>query len=102
MKRILFIAIVSVLLIGCGDERSNLQQSQAQYVEIVQPSGRFTVVRDSVAVDDLAYNSKRGIYVITDNETGKEYIGVSGIGIAETGSHSRSSGKTTTTVQDER
>lgn len=97
-----YIVLLAFLISGCGDERSNLQKSQAQYVEIVQPSGRFVVVRDSVIVDDLAYNDRRGIYVITDTQTGKEYIGISGVGIAETGSHTRSAGKTTTTVQDER
>lgn len=59
---------------------------------------RFSVVRVSKFRDDLAYNNWRGIYIITDKSTGVEYVGVSGIGISELGSHK--SGKST--VTDER
>lgn len=59
---------------------------------------RFSVTRVGVFGDDLAYGQRRGIYVIIDQQTGKEYVGISGIGIGETASHS--SGKTST--QDER
>ncbi|HCJ5492477.1 TPA: hypothetical protein NUW79_003117 [Escherichia coli] len=57
--------------------------------------------------DSLAYDGERGIYTITDNKTGKEFVGVSGVGIAELGSHSEthtdSNGKSQTTiVTDER
>lgn len=45
-----------------------------------------------VVWDDLAYDNRRGIYVVTDTETGQQYIGVSGIGVTELGSHL--SGKT--------
>lgn len=49
---------------------------------------RFKVKRDGVFEDSLAYNGKRGVYVITDTHTGKEFVGVSGIGVSEIGSHS--------------
>ena len=48
--------------------------------------------------DNQAYSSFRGIYILKDKNTNKEYIGISGIGIAEIGSHT--TGKTSTT--DER
>lgn len=66
------------------------------------PSGasesRIHVTRVGVIQDDLAYGRERGLYVIRDTESGKEFIGVSGVGIVETGSHK--SGKST--VEDER
>jgi hypothetical protein len=59
---------------------------------------RIKIVRTAVFRDDLAYNSVRGVYIITDTQTGKEYIGISGVGISETGSHR--AGKSS--VSDER
>lgn len=66
--------------------------------EITITPERFTVVQVGIFRDELAYGSRRGIYVITDRKTGKEFFGVSGVGISETGSHSN--GKTSTS--DER
>lgn len=54
--------------------------------------------RIGVFKDRIAYNDVRGIYILKDSQTGKEFIGVSGIGITELGSHIV--GKSTTT--DER
>lgn len=67
----------------------------------VNPSDRIIVNRISVIQDSLAYGDKRGVYVIIDTKTGKEYIGVSGVGITEAGSHTVSSGKTTSTREHE-
>lgn len=64
----------------------------------VETSARIAVTRIGVIEDSLAYGGRRGIYIITDTKTGKEYVGVSGIGISELGSHS--AGKTV--VGDER
>ncbi|MCK9231159.1 MAG: hypothetical protein M0P18_10845 [Syntrophales bacterium] len=44
---------------------------------------RVHVVRAGVLLDDVAESGRRGVYVITDRDTGVEYIGISGIGIAE-------------------
>lgn len=63
-----------------------------------QSSTRFRIERVGIIEDSLAYGSRRGIYIIHDTLTGKEYVGVSGVGISETGVHS--AGKTT--VSDER
>ncbi len=48
---------------------------------------RVEVVRVGMFRDMIAYNGTRGVYVIRDKKTGREFIGVSGVGIAETGSH---------------
>jgi len=50
-------------------------------------SPRFTVERVGVVDDSLAYGDRRGIYLIRDKQTDKEFVGVSGIGISELGSH---------------
>lgn len=50
-------------------------------------NGRVTVERIGVIADDLAYDQRRGIYVITDTKTGDTFLGVSGVGVAELGSH---------------
>jgi hypothetical protein len=105
MNKIKLISIVtglSVLLMGCGPSPDMVMQKQSPAsmapVSPVQNNPRLTVTRVGVFEDDLAYSSRRGLYIIVDNKTGKEYIGVSGVGISETGSHSN--GKTTSS--DER
>lgn len=50
-------------------------------------STRISVTRVGVIYDNIAYRGSRGVYVIRDNETGVEYIGVSGVGVCESGSH---------------
>ncbi len=60
---------------------------------VTTTSHRINVKMVDTIEDGLAYGNRRGIYIITDTETGKEYIGISGVGISETGSHS--SGKST-------
>ena len=71
---------------GCAPPNDSAQIERSTYV-VIQDSPRFTVTRTGVFVDSLAYGNNRGIYVIKDNQTGVEYVGVSGIGIAETASH---------------
>jgi len=58
----------------------------------------YRVKRVAVFNDDLAYHGKRGIYLITDEATSRTYLGVSGIGITEVGSHSNGNSN----VKDER
>jgi len=48
---------------------------------------RFHIERVGVFKDQLAYGERRGIYVLTDATTGKQWIGISGIGVTELGSH---------------
>ena len=63
---------------------------------------RFKVDMVAKFDDNLAYDGIRGIYVIVDKQTKKEYVGVSGIGISELGSHHVLTGKSEYTVRDER
>lgn len=74
------------------------QKSDAQPLN-AQNQQRIEVTRIGVFRDDVAYNDRRAVYVIVDHKTGAEYIGVSGVGITETGSHN--CGKNCTR-QDER
>lgn len=84
-------------------ENKKIEEQQRIYADpvVAENSDRITVKRIAVIDDKIAYENRRGIYIIMDNQTGKEYIGVSGIGITESASHTRSSGKTITTVEHE-
>lgn len=90
-------ALLVILVVGCENE---LHPKTLDLT--VAPDGRFEVTRVGVFDDPLAYNNKRGIYVIRDKSTGTEFVGISGIGISETGSHSQTTGKVTTKKSDER
>ena len=91
--RALALAAVSLLIVGCSPEPDTPMAKVAP-----QDASRFSIERVGVIRDDLAYNDRRGIYVIIDRKTGCEYVGVSGVGISELGSHQ--AGKTY--VSDER
>lgn len=62
-------------------------------------SSRFTIHREAKFDDAFAYGGKRAIYILTDTETGRQYVGVSGIGLGELGSHQVDDKNT---VKDER
>ena len=82
-------------LVNCGGPKKTLDmQTEPNLIE----DSRYSIKRVEVFKDDLAYEGKRGIYEITDHKTGVTYLGVSGIGITELGSHPV--GKTI--VKDER
>lgn len=85
--------LAALAMFGC-----DARPTQNVAVETSATEGRVSVRRIECVQDSLAYGGVRGIYIITDNKTGKEFIGISGIGISEIGSHS--SGKTL--HQDER
>ena len=63
---------------------------------------RVEVTRLGVFRDDIAYHETRGVYLIRDKKTGQEFIGVSGVGVAEAGSHYVSTGKSGYMRADER
>jgi len=46
--------------------------------------GRITVKRVATFRDRFAFNGEREILIITDTKTGKEFIGISGVGVTET------------------
>lgn len=98
MKLRLVAVCLLVLFVGC-------EPKPTQPITVIsgeQSSPRYTVHRVGVISDDLAYNSRRGIYEIYDTKTGITYVGLSGVGIAELGSHTVSHGKTTAQHPDER
>jgi hypothetical protein len=68
---------------------------------VIGKSERFRVEQVGSFDDSLAYHWRRGIYVITDTQTGREYVGVSGVGISEVGQHG-DGGKFNSTSTDER
>lgn len=71
-----------VLLSTCS-----LSEREPDTKPVEVQSDRFKVKRVAVFEDASAYNSKRSIFIITDTKTGAEYVGVSGVGISELGSH---------------
>jgi hypothetical protein len=97
----MIIGIFLGALWACGPEADtslNVEHPGTPSKTFTSTGPRFTVSRVGVFEDGLAYNGERGIYVITDSKTGEEYVGISGVGVASTGSHT--SGKTI--VEDER
>ncbi len=83
MKRLLAI-VAAALLTACGPDPDTAMAITVP----AQATGRVVVNRIGVIPDELAYGHRRGIYTVTDNKTGAEYIGISGIGITEIGQHS--------------
>ncbi|WP_066570348.1 hypothetical protein [Snodgrassella sp. CFCC 13594] len=104
MLKIVHVVICAAfVLAGCDEQPSagTLQQREAQTITIGK-NDRFTVKRIQIINDGMAYNGERGIYLLSDKKTGNEYVGISGIGISELGSHSQSRPKGVSTVSDER
>lgn len=90
--KFLIILTSLLMLAACDEIKADFEQRNARYAEQEKVEmayqGRVKVTRIASFYDDFAYQNKRGIYLIKDNETGKEFIGVSGVGITEIGSHS--------------
>lgn len=81
--------LMAVVLIGCSPTPEKKQLSTpSPSVWIQNPEQRFKVERVQVVYDEIAYEQRRGVYIIQDTKTGREYIGMSGVGISEIGSHS--------------
>jgi len=97
MSKLIIVAISAILLCGCSPDDTYYDQvekakdvndsSNTHYASNEKPK-RFRVERLSIFHDSLAYDGKRGVYLITENKTGKEFVGISGVGISTLGSHS--------------
>lgn len=99
MKRILSLLFLAGLLSGCGYTPPPTPEEVSVEVAGHAPERtRFRVIEVARFDDDYAYGNRRKIFQIIDIETGREYFGVTGVGISEVGSHSN--GKTSS--QDER
>ncbi len=86
LGRALAIGGLCVILSGCKPSPT-VEMKKESDSQLKTESSGYSITRVAVFEDDLAYNERRGIYEITDNNTGKKYIGISGIGICEVGSH---------------
>lgn len=96
---VLAITACGFLLTGCEqDPHPGPLRSTVDVQQVPVDNSRVKVQMLDIIHDQTAYGAQRGVYLITDTKTDKEYIGVSGIGISEAGSHW--TGKTST--NDER
>ena len=78
---VVIIGTVIIFVMGCQQAQPPVDNFTADNSQ----NERVKIERIGIINDHLAYNWTRGIYIITDTKTGKEYIGVSGIGISEVG-----------------
>lgn len=103
MKRLAAVAACVLLLAGCDQGPQPAHSKMELASQMSADADRVSVTKLSEFRDELAYNNWRGVYLIRDKQTGTEFIGVSGIGITELGSHTYSCGnKMTCTAGDER
>ncbi|HFN3784855.1 TPA: hypothetical protein ACHFQM_004392 [Enterobacter hormaechei] len=98
----IFIVIFSLLLSACDSGPEPAKSTMAVSSQLSSDADRIKVTKMSEFRDTLAYDNWRGVYLIQDQQTGKEYIGISGIGISEVGSHTQLVGKVQQSVRDER
>lgn len=81
MKKIVLLALCMVIT-ACIPEPTMHMVLES---DNPQQSSRFSICRVDVFKDSIAYRGLRGVYIIVDKQTGKEYVGISGVGIAERG-----------------
>lgn len=94
--------LLSCFLSGCGPKADTPLSLESPSQAGLNSNSRVSVTRIGVIDDEIAYANRRGIYVIKDSHTGKEFIGISGVGITETSSHTYPCGKSTCVREDER
>jgi hypothetical protein len=100
--RISLLATAAAGLFGCGQHESTPSPVVFEQEISAEAATKVEVRLVGKFHDDLAYQDERGVYRIIDHETGKQYLGVSGIGIVEVGEHKEGSGDSQRTVEDER
>ena len=99
----IYLLITAVLLLSAYDNGpAPAKSTMAVSSQLSSDADRIKVTKMSEFRDGLAYDNWRGVYLIQDKQTGREYIGISGIGISEVGSHSQLVGKVQQQVRDER
>ena len=104
-KSLAMLLVGPILLSACAPEPDMAMRTQkpAELKSAEVGGGdRITITRIGIFQDTLAYGDRRGVYLINDSKTGKEYLGVSGIGISEIGCHWVSTGKSGYCQSDER
>ncbi len=88
--------LLTLSLTSCGSKHPPVQAAATP--PVATTAGRFVLTLQQSYSDPEAYGKERHVYTLTDSQTGQVWVGVSGIGISELGSHQ--SGKVT--VEDER
>lgn len=97
-KNILALTILSLALCGCTPDQERVKIDSKVISETSVAFDGVKITKVGTFQDYSAYGSERCVYRIVDSKSGKEFIGISGVGISETGDHS--SGKSRLT--DER
>lgn len=82
---LIVVLLAVMLLTGCSRD---IQTGVMPTLIGQTNNDRFEVKLVQVFRDDLAYGYLRGIYILKDKKSGKEYLGISGVGISEIGTHS--------------
>ena len=101
---VLFLFLIGIIITtfsGCGEENRYPGVDGRYPVKnetISDNSSDFVLIKKQTFYDESAYGKVRNVYILKDRVNGKEYVGVSGIGISERGNHQQ--GKTS--VPDER
>lgn len=80
------IAILAALLLTSCDETPSGQPTTYQVASPAQAE-RFTISKVSTFRDTRAYHDYRDVFLIRDVQTGQEFIGISGVGVSQLGSH---------------
>ncbi len=103
MKKKLGILLAAAFcLFSCDSSKSSIDiKTEQEFAEKIIGS-KYKINRIAVLPDNLAYNGKRGVYEICNIKGELIYFGISGIGVSDRGSHTKSDGEDTSTVQDER
>lgn len=80
-KIALLAGLCALALSGCDDR--NLPDVRQQTVSDSINTGRFEMRVVDEVHDRNAYNNSRGIFIITDTKTHREYLGVEGVGVTD-------------------
>lgn len=105
MKKVLVqtsLLLLGMLIVGCEEKPKEEPkftipsvgsqvvipvEKEVTTVKVLPPKQRFSLQKVQTFQDPDAYGKVRNIYILIDNSTGKEFVGVSGIGITESGTH---------------
>lgn len=100
LRMILALCILGMVLSGCEEGQPAATQPAKKDLTLAWRNDRFEVV--SYATFEAGYNdNKREILVITDTDTGRQYLAVTGCGTTELHTVTERHGNVTTTRTEE-